>query len=94
MARPRIEQVMVSWIREGIAMEAPEEMLARHVREGEERLAQQQALVAFLERRGHTGILDKARRLLREMLAYQNQAENHLADWQARHRKETNKALL
>ena len=40
------------------------EMAARHVREGEEHIAKQRALIAELERDGHDNMLPAARELL------------------------------
>jgi hypothetical protein len=60
------------------------EILVRHVREGQERVVQQEALIGYLEGRGHSAILAPARRLLREMLCTQAHAEKHLTDWLSR----------
>ena len=62
-------------------MDSPEsalEQAKRHVREGEERIAKQEGLIARLERDGHAALLPAARALLAQMQAAQALSCEHL----------------
>lgn len=56
------------------------EMAQRHVVEGQERVARQQAMIAQLERDGHENMLPQARGLLSEMIDSQCLAEKHVEE--------------
>ena len=47
-----------------VPAESPFEMAERHIREGEEHVAKQKALIVELERDGHDNMLPAARELL------------------------------
>ena len=59
--------------------ETPIQVAGRHVREGQTRVARQEALIADLELDAHDHMLPKANKLLKEMRELQAQAEEHLA---------------
>ena len=55
------------------------EQCQRHVSQGAERIARQEALLARLERDGHEHMLPDARTLLTALQATQRLGEEHLA---------------
>lgn len=57
--------------------ETPLEVADRHVREGEERIAKQRALIAELERDQHGQLLPGARELLAQLEASQRLVREH-----------------
>ena len=59
-------------------METPYEQTARHVHEGEQRVANQRALIARLEQERHDAMLPVARELLAELEGFLQMAHEHL----------------
>ncbi len=59
--------------------ETPLEQCQRHVSEGVERIAKQEALIAGLERDGHEQMVPAAQTLLTALKATQQLGEEHLA---------------
>ncbi len=60
------------------SVENPLEQAQRHVTEGEQRVAKQQALIEELERDGHENMLPAARGLLAQMQSLQRLGREHL----------------
>ncbi len=59
-------------------VENPLEQVQRHIVEGEQRIAKQEALIKELERDGHENMLPAAREFLAQMRAIQQQSREHL----------------
>ncbi len=60
--------------------ETPLEMARRHVREGRERIAHQERLIAELEKDGHFALVPEATRFLETLQQFQGQFEAHVAE--------------
>ncbi len=60
------------------SVEDPQEQAQRHVTEGLQRIATQEALIQELERDGHDEMLPAARALLAEMQKLQRLGSEHL----------------
>ena len=58
--------------------ETPLQMARRHVSESEDRIERQEALVARLERQGHTEMVGEARELLAAMREFLKVSRAHL----------------
>ena len=58
--------------------ETPLEQTQRHVKEGEDRIAKQQALIAELAHDGHDGMLPAAQELLAQFNTTQQLSREHL----------------
>ena len=58
--------------------ETPLEQTQRHVKEGKDRIAKQQALIAELAHDGHDGMLPAAQELLAQLNASQQLGREHL----------------
>ena len=66
------------------AAETPLEQTARHVREGDERIANQRSLIERLKESDPGDMLAAAEQFLLDMLAFQEQGREHLAREQAK----------
>ena len=58
--------------------ETPIQQTSRHLREGNERIAKQEALIVRLEQDGHDSLLPQARELLAQLHGLQRAGQEHL----------------